>query len=65
MHGLFNQQPNDEENTAQASEQPVSVQPVAEKYDKFDEVKNYKDLLDQGIITQEEFDAKKKELLEL
>lgn len=65
MHGLFNQQPNDEENTAQASEQPVSVQPVAEKYDKFDEVKNYKDLLDQGIITQEEFDAKKKELLGL
>lgn len=32
---------------------------------KFDEVKNYKDLLDQGIITQEEFDAKKKELLGL
>ena len=25
----------------------------------------YKDLLDQGIITQEEFDAKKKQLLDL
>lgn len=28
-----------------------------------DELKKYKDLLDQGIITQEEFDAKKKQLL--
>ena len=30
-----------------------------------DELKKYKDLLDSGIITQEEFDAKKKELLGL
>ena len=30
-----------------------------------DELKKYKDLLDAGIITQEEFDAKKKELLGL
>ncbi len=30
-----------------------------------DEIKKYKDLLDSGIITQEEFDAKKKELLGL
>ena len=30
-----------------------------------DELKKYKDLLDSGIITQEEFDAKKKELLDL
>ena len=30
-----------------------------------DELKKYKDLLDQGIITQEEFDAKKKQLLGL
>ena len=30
-----------------------------------DELKKYKDLLDNGIITQEEFDAKKKQLLEL
>lgn len=28
-----------------------------------DELKKYKELLDQGIITQEEFDAKKKQLL--
>lgn len=31
--------------------------------DKFEELKKYKELLDAGIITQEEFDAKKKELL--
>ena len=32
---------------------------------KFDEVKKFKELLDSGIITQEEFDAKKKQLLGL
>ena len=30
-----------------------------------DEIKKYKDLLDSGVITQEEFDAKKKQLLGL
>ena len=30
-----------------------------------DEIKKYKDLLDAGAITQEEFDAKKKQLLNL
>lgn len=30
-----------------------------------DEIKKFKSLLDEGIITQEEFDAKKKELLKL
>ena len=30
-----------------------------------DELKKYKDLLDSGAITQEEFDAKKKQLLGL
>ena len=34
-----------------------------EKSDKFEEIKRYKELLDLNIITQEEFDAKKKELL--
>ena len=32
---------------------------------KADELKQYKELLDSGIITQEEFDAKKKQLLGL
>ena len=31
--------------------------------DKFDEIIKYKTLLDQGIITQEEFEEKKRELL--
>lgn len=31
----------------------------------FDEIKKYKDLLDNGVITQEEFNIKKKELLGL
>lgn len=30
-----------------------------------DQIKKYKDLLDDGIITQEEFNAKKKQILEL
>ena len=30
-----------------------------------DEIKKFKELLDSGIITQEEFDAKKKQLLGL
>ena len=30
-----------------------------------DELKKYKELLDSGIITQEEFDAKKKQILNL
>lgn len=31
----------------------------------YEEVKQLKELLDMGIITQEEFDLKKKELLKL
>lgn len=33
--------------------------------DVFEKIKKYKDLLDQGILTQDEFDKKKKEILEL
>lgn len=36
-----------------------------EKSSNADELKKYKDLLDSGIITQEEFEQKKKQLLEL
>lgn len=43
----------------QAKSAPVmSVSPA-------DEVKKYKELLDMGVISQEEFDAKKKSLLGL
>ena len=33
--------------------------------DVVEELKRYKELLDSGILTQEEFDAKKKQLLGL
>ena len=36
---------------------------TASKLDKFDEIKKYKELLDAGIITQEEFEIEKKKLL--
>lgn len=36
-----------------------------DKQSDADELKKYKDLLDSGIITQEEFDAKKKQILGL
>lgn len=41
--------------------------PIVEvpKSDEADQLKKYKELLDMGIITQEEFDAKKKQLLGL
>lgn len=40
----------------------VTTAPVENETDK---LKKYKDLLDSGVITQEEFDAKKKQLLGL
>lgn len=39
--------------------------PVSTTADAFTEVKHYKELLDAGVITQEEFDQKKKQLLGL
>jgi len=47
--------------TKAASATPVN--PIASS--NADEIKKYKELLDSGIITQEEFDAKKKQLLGL
>lgn len=38
---------------------------VFQQNDEADQLKKYKDLLDGGIITQDEFDAKKKQLLGL
>lgn len=42
-----------------------SKQVESEKTSNADELKKFKDLFDQGIITQEEFDLKKKQLLGL
>lgn len=43
----------------------ATVGAITPKSDEADQLKKYKDLLDSGIITQEEFDAKKKQLLGL
>jgi hypothetical protein len=43
---------------------PPSVEKIPPT-DKFDEIKKYKELLDQGIINQSDFDKKKAELLKL
>ena len=52
---LIERQYSEKQNTIQSTS-PTS---------NADELKKYKDLLDNGIITQEEFDAKKKQLLGL
>ena len=45
-------------------EKQVEAEQVSEPQgDKFEEIKKYKELLDMNIITQEEFDKKKQELL--
>lgn len=38
---------------------------VVQNSDSADQLKKYKELLDAGVITQEEFDAKKKQILDL
>lgn len=43
----------------------VSAPEKTETMDKFEEIKKYKNLLDEGIISQEDFENKKKELLNL
>lgn len=43
---------------------PIDVEAI-EKEDPFEELKKMKELLDLGIISQEEFDKKKKEVLNL
>lgn len=43
----------------------VALRPIDRIDDKADEIAKYKELLDNGALTQEEFDAKKKQLLGL
>lgn len=38
---------------------------LGNKDDKFDEVRKYRRLCDEGLITEEEYEAKRRELLEL
>lgn len=49
----------------QSSNEPISATQSSPAADPLDEIKKLKDLLDIGAITQEEFDAKKKQLLNL
>lgn len=46
-------------------QQPAPAEPLAPVADPATEIRKFKALLDDGIITQEEFDAKKKQLLGL
>lgn len=48
-----------------AEEQKKASAPASAPVSAADELKKFKELLDSGIITQEEFDAKKKQLLGL
>ena len=65
---LCDNESNEEANVV-VYHQPAPPAPpapiVVKKDDKFDEVKKYKELLENGVITQEEFENKKKELLGL
>lgn len=53
------------ENTPQAQTTKMVKQPTktAKSNDRIEELTKLKDLLDTGVITQEEFDAKKKQIL--
>ena len=55
--------PAEEPKEIPQEEEPKAIEQKQNSFDKFEEIKKYKELLDSGIITQEEFDAKKKELL--
>ena len=46
-------------------QQKTEDRTVEVKSSNADELKKYKELLDDGVITQDEFDAKKKQLLGL
>ena len=48
----------------QKKEKPAATV-ISQQSDEADQLKKYKDLLDSGVISQEEFDAKKKQLLGL
>ena len=54
----------EDEAKAEMEKQNAPTQVVAET-SAADELKKFKELLDMGVITQEEFDAKKKQLLGL
>jgi hypothetical protein len=57
---------NNKAQAAAAPQQPVPAQPAAGADDNsIEQLKQLAELKDQGILTQEEFDAKKKQILGL
>lgn len=48
-----------------ANENNMEATQIVQQGSAADELKKFKELLDMGVITQEEFDAKKKQLLGL
>ena len=74
VNGVYNQSSNaapvKSAPTSMGQDQVATAAPAAtyskqNEFDKVDSIVKYKELLDMGIITQEEFDAKKKQLLNL
>ena len=69
MQNKLNQICKCEKQTTSVPEEKTVEQKAEAKVeintDKTDEIRNYKKLLDDGIITEEEFEAKKKQLLGL
>ena len=58
-------QPRVQQTPPQAAPYTTPQRPQASAADVVEELKKYKELLDMGAITQEEYDAKKKQLLGL
>lgn len=52
-------------NDYQSKKEAQSATTFVQQTSAADELKKFKELLDMGVITQEEFDAKKKQLLGL
>jgi predicted Zn-dependent peptidase len=52
-------------NKKQAAPQQPAASPASTSDDSIEQLKQLAELKDQGILTQEEFDAKKKQILGL
>ncbi len=65
MQHKLNQVCKKEKEIPQTSNTNITEQNITNNTDKSNEIRNYKKLLDDGIISQEEFEAKKKQLLGL
>ena len=57
------QNPSEMQSPSEVQNPPQSAVPSPAALDVVSEIKKYKELLDMGAITQEEFEAKKKQLL--